>query len=192
MVFGESFESISKKEALSEVISELQSQEKTILDSIDEETKEQATNENTEAISLEYINNKEKSDVQKRQEIKEFHISLKNIVEKWDKTITKSPYKLQTNFGFWDWGSRWDISLVKNNKEILSYHYSFEEGRKPREVWVTIKVDWKIISYNSNYTEFWSTSKPIYSNYESLSKAKEYQKIIQELISWKSKKRSAK
>ena len=188
MSFKESFETVSKDEALSEVISELQLQEKTILDTIDEDTKAQATNENTEAISLEYINNKEKTDKQKLQDIQEFNISLKNIVEKWDKTITKSPYKLQTNFGFWDWGSRWDISLVKNNKEILSYHYSFEEGRKPREVWVTIKVDWKIITYNTNY----NSNKWVFDNYDSLAKAKEYQKIVQELISSKSKKKTTK
>ncbi len=188
MVFGESFETVSKEEALNEVISEKQSQEKTILDSIDEDTKEEATNENTEAISLEYINNKEKSDKEKMKDIQEFNANMIDIVNQWDKTIIKAPYKLQTEFAFWDWWSRWDISLTKNNKETLSYHYSFESGRKPREIWVTIKVDWKIISYNTDY----NSNKWVFDNYDSLAKAKEYQKIVQELISSKSKKKTTK
>jgi hypothetical protein len=63
MVFGESFETISKEEALSEVISESKLQEKDILDSIDDNTKQKATNENTEISSLNYKFSQENPDI---------------------------------------------------------------------------------------------------------------------------------
>jgi len=42
----ESFKTVSKEQALIEVISESKKQEEKILDSIDDETKQQASNEN--------------------------------------------------------------------------------------------------------------------------------------------------
>ena len=179
MTFNESFitkETNDKQEAIVEALEWFQQEEKEIYQDID--NKELASNENTEAISLEYINNREKTDKQKIQEIQEFNTILKNIVEKWEKTIIKWPYKVQTKFGFWDWGSRWDISFVKNNKEVFSYHYSFEEGRIPREVWVVMKIDWKLLSYNTNNND----NKWTYNNYTALTQAKIYKKEIDKLL----------
>lgn len=115
MVFGESFETISKEEALSEVISESKSQEKKILDSIDDYTKQKATNENTEISSLNYKFSQENPDILDLMHTYWLEIDTKNKILSFEVNIPNRE----------DWTIKWynnyDITLTKKWASIVSW-----------------------------------------------------------------------
>ena len=115
MVFGESFETASKEEALSEVISELQLQEKTILDTIDEATKAQATNEHTEIASLNY------KFLQNNPDILDLMDTYWLKLDSGKKTLSFEVNMPIHEFETITWYNNYDISLNKKWASIVGW-----------------------------------------------------------------------
>lgn len=133
---------------------------------------------------VEKLENKEKlSDKEKLKQVQNFVKDMNDLWFKaWDQKIAKWTTKLETQSLRWDWSSFIRISLTKNWKELFKYDMNasmfHKENWKERPVWVTMKVDWKILSYSwDENNEHW-----IYNNYELLDKASQYKKEIKSML----------
>lgn len=132
-------------------------------------------------------NNQEKlSDQEKLKEVQSFIIDMN---ETWfeygpvDRTIIQSKNMLQMDCMSWEWTwSYLNYSLVKNWKEVFSYSMksdpSYKENWKPRQVWITIKIDWKTMNYSGD----WQDEHWLFDNFHLLEWAKKYKKEIDEII----------
>lgn len=129
---------------------------------------------------------KEKSDSQKLKEIQGFVENMNDFWLRWDndETISIWDNKLKIDGFVWDGWSFVKIILSKNWKETFNYNMNYDmfhdnkdiywNKTEDRPVWVTMKIDWKILSYSWDF----SNKHWIFKNYELLNKAKEYQKEI--------------
>ncbi len=119
------------------------------------------------------------SDKEKLEQVQDFVKEMNQLWrDQWDKTISNWDSKLQIESNRWDGWSYAKFILTKNGKEIFNYDMSADMFRKDRAVWITIKIDWKTMSYSwDENNKHW-----IYNNYQLLEKAKTYQKEILSMI----------
>lgn len=128
----------------------------------------------------------ELSDKEKLKQVQSFVEDMNKLwLKNWDRKITKWDTTLKIESQRWDWWSYVKFNFTKAWKEVFSYEMKanmfYKEKWEDRPVSVTMKIDWKKMSYSGDEkNEHWK-----YNNYNVLTKAKQYQDEIETMINKK-------
>lgn len=125
-------------------------------------------------------------DKEKLQQIQSFVEDMNKLwLKNWERKITTWDTKLNIESVRWDGWSYVKFNLTKKWKEVFSYEMKanmfYKENWEDRPVSVTMKIDWKKMSYS------WDEKNEhgLYNNYNLLAKAKKYQDEIELMINKK-------